>query len=108
MNTLFWVVIILVFVFFAFRMMPIKGVQNITSTELKNMLKNKDKQFIDVRTPVEYQENKIIAFQNIPLHELRTRLHHFSKENEAEIVCKSGLRSQQAAKMLKKAGFQQI
>ncbi|HLR52813.1 MAG TPA: rhodanese-like domain-containing protein [Candidatus Avamphibacillus sp.] len=108
MNTLFWVVIILVFVFFAFRMMPIKGVQNITSTELKNMLKNKDKQFIDVRTPVEYQENKIIAFQNIPLHELRTRLHHLSKEKETVLICQSGMRSQQAAKMLKKAGFQQI
>src|SRR5699024_8805112 len=108
MNTLFWVVIILIFVFFAFRMMPIKGVQNITSIELKNMLKNKDNQFIDVRTPGEYQENKIAAFQNIPLHQLRTHLQHLSKEKATVLICQSGMRSQQAAKMLKKAGFQQI
>src|SRR5699024_326121 len=107
MNTLFWVVIILIFVFFAFRMMPIKGVQNITSIELKNMLKNKDNQFIDVRTPDEYQKNKI-AFQNIPLHQLRTHLQHLSKEKATVLICQSGMRSQQAAKMLKKAGFQQI
>src|SRR5699024_12603588 len=100
--------IIYVLAFIDIGMITIKDIKNITNKDLKNILKNKDKQFIDVRTPGEYQENKIIAFQNIPLHELRTHLHHLSKEKATVLICQSGMRSQQAAKMLKKAGFQQI
>lgn len=107
MNIFFWIVLILLIVFFAIRLMPVKGVQNITSTELKNMLPNKDKekQFIDVRTSGEYQQNKIPTFQNIPLQQLRSRMSQLSKDKETILICQSGMRSQQAAKVLKKAGF---
>lgn len=108
MNIFFWIVLILIIAFFTFRMMPIKGVQNISSIELKNMLTNKDKQFIDVRTPGEYQVNKIAAFQNIPLQQLRAQLPQLAKDKDIVLICQSGMRSQQAAKILKKAGFQQL
>ncbi|HLQ95888.1 MAG TPA: rhodanese-like domain-containing protein [Pseudogracilibacillus sp.] len=108
MNIFFWIVLILLIIFFGIRMMPIKGVQNITSTELKSMLPNKDKQFIDVRTPGEYQQNKITAFQNIPLQQLRGHLSQLSKEKDTVLICQSGMRSQQAAKLLKKAGFNHL
>ncbi len=52
-------ILIGLFLFFiAKRMMPIKGVRQISTTELKNELKDKIKQFADVRTPGEFNGNQ--------------------------------------------------
>ncbi len=37
------------------RVLPLQGVKQITTAELQSELKNKDKQFIDVRTPHEFR-----------------------------------------------------
>ena len=39
--------------------MPVKGVNTISTTQLKSMLNDKDKVFVDVRTPAEYKANHI-------------------------------------------------
>lgn len=87
------------------RLVPTKGVKQITTAELKGLLKNKSNQFIDVRTPGECKTNKIKEFKNIPLHELGSRLHEISKDKEVVVICQSGMRSNKATKLLKKHGF---
>ena len=102
--------LIALFVFFIInRIIPAKGVRHITTAELRNELKDKNIQFIDVRTPGEYKGNKIKEFKNIPLHEFAQKAEkELSKEKEVVVICQSGMRSQKASKMLKKLGFTSV
>ncbi|MEH7495501.1 rhodanese-like domain-containing protein [Neobacillus niacini] len=90
------------------RFIPTKGVRNITTTELKNELNEKNKQFVDVRTPGEYKGNHIKGFKNIPLHQLAQKATDLSKDKEVVVICQSGMRSQKASKQLKKLGFSKV
>jgi rhodanese-related sulfurtransferase len=90
------------------RMIPTKGVRHITTAELNIELKDKNKQFVDVRTPAEFKGNHIKGFKNIPLHVLSQKSNEISKDKEVVIICQSGMRSQKASKILKKLGFTKI
>ncbi|MFX3624808.1 MAG: rhodanese-like domain-containing protein [Ectobacillus sp.] len=90
------------------KMLPVKGVKNISTGQLKNELNNKNKQFIDVRTPGEFKANHIRGFKNIPLQQLQQKASELSKDKEVVVICQSGMRSKQATKVLKKLGFQNI
>ncbi|RCW71981.1 rhodanese-like domain-containing protein [Saliterribacillus persicus] len=107
-----WLEILLfaVLIFFIVkRFIPVKGVEHISTAQLKTMIKDKNKQFVDVRTPAEYQRNHIKEFKNIPLHELGQKAtQHLSKDKEVVVICQSGMRSQKAASVLKKQGFTQV
>lgn len=102
------ILIAIIVVFFAMRMMPVKGIKNITTAELKNLLKEKNKQFIDVRTPAEYKSRHIKEFVNMPVHHLPEKAAQLSKEKETIVICQSGMRSARASKQLKKMGFKNI
>ncbi|MED0940076.1 rhodanese-like domain-containing protein [Bacillus mobilis] len=105
LSTLF---IVLAAAFVISRFLPVKGVQNISGKELKSMAGKKGKQFIDVRTVGEYRGNHMKGFQNIPLNELASKANHLDKNKEVIVICQSGMRSKQAAKVLKKLGFQHV
>ena len=103
-------VIVALFLFFILqRVLPTKGVRHISTIELKEELMNKNKQFIDVRTPGEFKGNHIKGFKNIPLQQLSQKAdQELSKEKEVIVICQSGMRSQKASKMLKKMGFTKV
>ncbi|MEW5323609.1 rhodanese-like domain-containing protein [Geobacillus thermoleovorans] len=94
--------------FLASRFIPPRGVQMITTAELKRRLKQPGVQYIDVRTPMEFRSYHLPGFRNIPLHELTARAHELSKEKEVIVICQSGVRSQKASKLLKKMGFEHV
>ena len=98
------------FLFFILKkFLPTKGVNNISTTELKAKLNDKNKQFVDVRTPGEFKGNHIRGFKNIPLHQLSQKADkELSKEKEVIVICQSGMRSGQASKVLKKLGFSKV
>ncbi|WP_318614770.1 rhodanese-like domain-containing protein [Sporosarcina sp. YIM B06819] len=100
-----WILFVLITGFFVWRMMPAKGVRNISTEDLKTMLQDKTKQFIDVRTPGEYKGRHLKEFKNMPLNTLESQLGSLDQSKETVIICQSGMRSARAAKMLKKAGF---
>ncbi|OMP66297.1 rhodanese-like domain-containing protein [Domibacillus epiphyticus] len=103
------ILLIALMVWFIYRSFaPVKGIKTITTSELKLELKKNGKQFIDVRTPNEFQANSINGFKNIPLYELQKRANELSKEKEVLVICQSGMRSSKASKMLKKLGFKHI
>jgi rhodanese-related sulfurtransferase len=102
------VIILLIVWFLVKRMMPAKGVKTISTTDLKGILKDKDKQFVDVRTPGEYRANHIREFKNIPLNTLGQNAKTFSKDKEIVVICQSGMRSSQASRQLKKMGFEKV
>lgn len=108
MIWIFWGILALIIIYFATQMMPVKGVENITTDELKKIIRDKNKQFIDVRTPMEYQAHRIKQFKNIPLQNLRTEVGRLDKNKETVLICRSGSRSMRAARMLKRAGFTEL
>ncbi|MCL6573723.1 MAG: rhodanese-like domain-containing protein [Bacillus sp. (in: Bacteria)] len=108
MSTSTIIIMILFIGFLAWRLLPVKGVRGITTIQLKNELGDKNKQYIDVRTPGEFKGRSIKEFKNIPLNQLANKASTLSKDKEVIVICQSGMRSAQAAKTLKKLGFQQI
>ncbi|MGG0283086.1 rhodanese-like domain-containing protein [Bacillus pacificus] len=109
MNTILSMLfIVLAAAFVISRFLPVKGVQNISRKELKSIAGKKGKQFIDVRTVGEYRGNHMKGFQNIPLNDLASKTNQLDKNREVIVICQSGMRSKQAAKVLKKLGFQHV
>lgn len=100
-----WIVIALIAAFFIWRMKPTKGIHSISAAQLKNMLNDKDKVFIDVRTPAEYKGRNIPQFKNVPLG---SSFDKQPKDKEIIVICQSGMRSSQACKKLKKQGFKHV
>lgn len=100
-----WILIIVIVAFFAWKMMPSKGVKSISTAELKNILNDQDKVFIDVRTPAEYKGRSIKQFINIPLGSSFDKL---PKDKEIVVICQGGMRSSNACKQLKKAGYERV
>ncbi|MFC1287656.1 rhodanese-like domain-containing protein [Bacillus paralicheniformis] len=102
-------ILILLILWIVFRrFLPIQGVKQITTADLQSELKNKDKQFIDVRTPREFRTRHIKEFKNIPLSDLPRQTDQLSKDKAVFVICQSGMRSLKASKVLKKQGFKHI
>ena len=99
------ILIALLAAFLVWRMKPAKGVKTISTAQLKDMLNDKDKVFIDVRTPREYKARGIQQFKNIPLGSDFSKL---PKDKEIVVICQSGMRSKQACQQLKKQGFENV
>ncbi|UDK98688.1 rhodanese-like domain-containing protein [Lysinibacillus sphaericus] len=100
-----WIMIAIVIGFLVWRMKPAKGVQSISTAQLKNVLNDKEKVFIDVRTPAEYKGRNIPQFKNIPLGSSFDKI---PKDKEVVVICQSGMRSSQACKQLKKLGYERV
>ncbi|NLY80646.1 MAG: rhodanese-like domain-containing protein [Lysinibacillus sp.] len=101
-----WIVLLIIIaLFIVWRMVPTKGVKTISTSKLKNMLNDKDKVFIDVRTPAEFKANHIRQFKNIPLGSNYSNL---PKDKEIVVICQSGMRSSQACRQLKKLGYERV
>ena len=72
--------------------------------EIKELL-NQNAVIIDVRMPYEYQGGHVVGSKNIPLADLPNNIEHIKKLNQPVVVCcASGMRSGQAAGILKDKG----
>lgn len=58
---------------------------------------------LDVRTPEEYRGGHIVKAKNVPLNKIDR---YQGKEKEIYVICQSGMRSKQAANMLKQKGYE--
>ncbi|MCU9615002.1 rhodanese-like domain-containing protein [Caldibacillus lycopersici] len=108
MDIIQWIIIILIALFVIRHFLPTKGITTISIEQTKNKFKDKNVQFIDVRTPGEYKANHRQQFKNIPLSNLLSKLDQLDKNKEIVVICQSGMRSSKAAKLLKRQGFEKI
>ena len=99
------IIIAVIVAFLIWRMKPAKGIQTITTTKAKEIINDKDKVFIDVRTPAEYKARNVKQFKNMPLGTDYSKL---PKDKEIVVICQSGMRSMQACKQLKKLGYEKV
>lgn len=77
-------------------------VPSISTTELAKLL-NPKINLLDVRTPQEFQGGHISQAKNFPLQKMRG--YQGKKEQPVYVICQSGMRSKQAAKVLKQKGY---
>ncbi len=61
---------------------------------------------LDVRTPGEFDDGHVKGAVNIPVEQLGKRLKELGQPGRIILYCRSGARSNQAAAMLKQAGFE--
>ena len=85
------------------------AVPSISVQELKRKLDAQETvTLIDVREPFEYEIAKISGSKLIPLGELEGRLDEVPREGTVIMQCHSGMRSEQAAWILRQAGFANV
>lgn len=63
---------------------------------------------LDVREPGEVARGRIDGFVNIPLNDLRERLHEIPAGKNVVVSCQSGQRSYMAERILKQHGYQAV
>ncbi len=69
---------------------------------------NKDMIVLDVREETEYAFSHVPTSKNIPLGELEARADELSKDKEVYIICRTGNRSDVAARQLTNLGFSKV
>ena len=83
------------------------GVSEMAPAEAKPLVEAAYSQFIDVRTPEEYAAGHAYRARNIPLDKLMDNLGVIEKNEPVYLICATGRRSMEAAKMLNEAGYPQ-
>lgn len=79
-----------------------------TLTEEEFIAGYRKAQIIDVREPNEFNNGHILGARNIPLSQLRMRKSEIRQDMPVYLYCQSGMRSAQAAGILKKLGHKDI
>ncbi|MEG0385751.1 MAG: rhodanese-like domain-containing protein [Solibacillus sp.] len=87
------------------KMRPVAGVQTITTDDLQTMLRDPDKIFIDVRSAGDFNKMHVAPFLNDPNGKGIAAL---PKDKEIVVMCRSGLRSLETCKKLKKLGYDRV
>ena len=82
---------------------------DLTPNELAQRLTDKeDFALIDVREPYEWEIGRIPGAQLIPLGHLRAAMASLDNTREVVVYCRSGVRSADAARLLRSAGFRAL
>lgn len=63
---------------------------------------------IDVRTPAEFASGHVKGSVNIPLDKISGKLDTLKKDQTYVLCCRSGMRSGNATRILKSAGFEKV
>lgn len=82
----------------------VRGVERVTATALREILRAERLPILDVRTEAEWRKDSIPGSVNVPLHELRTRIADVPAAPRVVVHCQTGLRSSTAASLLERAG----
>ncbi len=80
----------------------------VTNAELQDQLGRDDIIVLDVREPAEYAFGHIANAVSIPLGELESRTHELDSDKEVFVICRTGNRSDFAAKNLTEKGFGRV
>ncbi len=86
-------------------------VKNISVAEFEELMKNKGAvKVLDVRTPEEVSEGQLIGAINLDYknENFKTEIAKLDKRITYLVYCKAGVRSEQAAILMKEAGFTHI
>ncbi|RMH10149.1 MAG: rhodanese-like domain-containing protein [Armatimonadetes bacterium] len=80
--------------------------KTVTPREVYEQRTRKDVVIIDVRTPEEFQMERIREAQNKPLQTIQEWVNTLPKDKKIYFVCRSGNRSAQAQRIAQQAGYE--
>lgn len=63
---------------------------------------------VDVRSPMEFNSDKVKGSVNIPLDQIQNHLVKFKGKNNIVVFCRSGARSSQAKSILDRNGIENV
>ncbi|MGE7986719.1 FAD-dependent oxidoreductase [Lysinibacillus fusiformis] len=75
--------------------------------EVRTLIENQA-YFLDVREKNEFESGHLLHAHNIPLSELRERMHEVPKDQPVYVHCRSGQRSYNAVMALQNSGFSNV
>lgn len=89
---------------------PPKEVKHIKVSELSELAKVNNTIFLDVRTPEEFLEGYIPNATHIDFYsdDFQDQIQKLDKSKAYIVYCKSGMRSQQASKLMSDLGFVKV
>jgi rhodanese-related sulfurtransferase len=106
------IILIFLFAFVAFSCQSQKDskIKVVQKSEFQTFIAKENVQLVDVRTPQEYAEGFIKGAKNINVNDanFETEIQKLDKTQPVYIYCRSGARSQTAAKKMVELGFTQI
>lgn len=84
--------------------------KEMTNEQLENILHDDDASFLllDVRETTEYAIQHIPGSVLIPLGQLSERLDEVSNEQPIYVICRSGVRSDEACTILRENGYDEV
>ena len=83
-------------------------IREVSPREAQTSIMKPYSQFVDVRTADEYAGGHAARAINIPLDELGSAAGRLEKSEPVYLICETGNRSEQAAAVLKAAGFNNV
>lgn len=76
---------------------------------IRTLISEGEAELVDVRTPREFAADALEGAKNIPVQNLQQRLDEVGdKDDPVMVYCRSGNRSARAARILEKAGFEEV
>lgn len=84
---------------------PVEGIHTISTDELQTMLRDDDKIFIDVRSARDFNKMHVAPFINDPKG---LGMEALPRDKEIVVMCRSGMRSLETCKKLKKLGVKKV
>ncbi|WP_169891032.1 rhodanese-like domain-containing protein [Litchfieldia alkalitelluris] len=104
MQTIISLILLCVCIYITYdRLKPVKGLTNLNEAEIKKKLKRpKDVVLIDVRQPYEYKAKHLPGAINVPISHLKRKNEMIPEDKEIILYCQTGIRSKNAARMIKK------
>lgn len=87
-----------------------KSHKDISVAKLERKLKKKNIQLVDVRTEKEFNESCVEKALNINIEQadFESKIQHLDKNKPVYVYCRSGKRSDKAAKKMETLGFKKI
>lgn len=104
---IFVVVLLLIFIYIRFG--PTKGLRTLKAMEFQREIEqSSDRMLIDVREPSEYKNGHIPGAKNFPLSQISHYINDIPNDQDIFLYCKSGMRSKNAALILRKNGYTRL
>ena len=102
-----YVLLTAIVLFIGYRFWVSSKLPKVTVSEAKELKKDKQSVFLDVRTLAEWKSGHIDSAIHIPLQELASRIVELNSKKDKQIIvyCQSGGRSTSATQILLKNGF---
>lgn len=84
------------------------GIKSVNAAQLAERIAAGKVTLLDVREPHEYAEGHVPGAVNVPLAMLPGKLDRYARDAEIYVICHSGSRSANAARLMKRAGFTDV